>query len=469
MRKIFTFTFLIFSFTSTLLSLEPISIGFYHPVTNTVDVQLKLVDYTTGADILFEGDIQNQLLPDDSGIIYVMAEGPIQQQQQFSSWADIDAADINTFYTVDVYVNNQLFVQFRLDQILMTKAIAKDGDYFDGIMDGDLDMQEYDIINADNIDGGAAIGLNTNNNGAITTGTGQITVNGNMDINKGLDVVGDNQNAPVAITNNNAGGLTVALDGAQAAIPNAPAGAYAAILGVANIQQSAGVVGTGPGLGVYGVSENGTAVLASTNDGKAINLEVQGDGEALQISMDNSSTKDAITVYNNGTGRTLYLEQISNNTSATSLQIRNEGTGKGIVTDASIDVHSDSEDINNPALKLNNGGVFPNNTPTNTYAMIIENGHVAYSSQNFGGLVNNENITLGQQSIYKFSSNGDISGVTINDGTVEGMTITLINLDAGRIEMTGNNILLAPQNNLNIQEFTAKQLIWTGTQWAPVQ
>lgn len=464
MRILFAFIILNLSFAATLLSLEPISVGFYHPVTNTVNVQLKLVDYSTGADILFEGDVNNAVLPDDSGIIYVMAEDPTPLVN-YSNWSDIDAADINTSYVVDVYVDNQLFAQFRLDKMLKLKATAKDPIK----IDGDLDMKEYDIINIDKLDGGVAMGLNTNNNGTITTGTGQITVNGNMDVNNGIDVVGDNVNAPMNITNNTAGGLTVALDGAAPTIPNAPLGAYASILGAANIQQSAGVVGTGPGIGVYGVSENGTGVLASTDDGEAISIEVEGDGTAMQISMDNSSTKDAVTIYNSGLGKTLYLEQSNTNTTATSVEIRNDGTGKGIVTDANIDIHINKEDINYPAININNGGIAANVNPANVYAFKIESGHVAYSTHSYGGITDNDNITLTKESIYSLSTSNNIDNVTIDDGTVDGMIITLINIDSGRIEMVGTNLLLAAGDKINIQEFTAKQLIWVGTKWAPLQ
>lgn len=55
-----------------------------------------------------------------------------------------------------------------------------------------INMNENNIINANIIDGGAALAFNTTNNGTITTGTGQITLNGNVDATNGLDVTNAN-------------------------------------------------------------------------------------------------------------------------------------------------------------------------------------------------------------------------------------------------------------------------------------
>jgi len=57
---------------------------------------------------------------------------------------------------------------------------------------GDLDMNENDITEIDELDGGAALSINTTNNGTITTGTGQVTLAGNVDATNGLDVTGAN-------------------------------------------------------------------------------------------------------------------------------------------------------------------------------------------------------------------------------------------------------------------------------------
>jgi len=112
---------------STGLALEPTRVSVYAPQyqagTPATSVRVDLVDYNGGATTLFTGFDYNAgqalLTADDNGVITVNVG---QNATVAAAWDAIDASNMNTFWTFDVYINGALYSQGRIDQQVILQA-----------------------------------------------------------------------------------------------------------------------------------------------------------------------------------------------------------------------------------------------------------------------------------------------------------------------------------------------------------
>lgn len=116
---------------STGLSLEPTRVSVYAPAfraapdgTPATSVRIDLVDYSSGsANTLFTGNTftapDAEVTADDNGVITVNVG---QDASVAVAWDNIDAGNMNTFWTFDVYINGTLYSQGRIDQQVIIQA-----------------------------------------------------------------------------------------------------------------------------------------------------------------------------------------------------------------------------------------------------------------------------------------------------------------------------------------------------------
>ncbi len=113
---------------STGLSLEPTRVSVYAPQyqagTPATSVRVDLVNYDGGALTLYTGNTftagDPEVTADDNGVITVnVGTANVTKQNE---WDAIEAANMNTFWTFDVYINGALFSQGRVDQQVIIQA-----------------------------------------------------------------------------------------------------------------------------------------------------------------------------------------------------------------------------------------------------------------------------------------------------------------------------------------------------------
>jgi hypothetical protein len=120
MRKLNILSLLFLLICSTLVyGLEPLKVAYYTTNTAAQNVYVELKDYSNNST-LFIGETFN-LTPNDNGIVLVNLQ---DHGGANGSWSNVDANNINTFYTLDIYVNGSLFAQFRLDQLMISQSNA---------------------------------------------------------------------------------------------------------------------------------------------------------------------------------------------------------------------------------------------------------------------------------------------------------------------------------------------------------
>lgn len=114
---------LILLFAITLLALssasalDPIKVAIINTSGVAVDVQVKLNDYTGGtANLKYTGPVVT-LTPNGSGIIITEVS-----DNSNSEWSQITPAQVNSYYILDVYVNGNLYAQYRLDQQILNQS-----------------------------------------------------------------------------------------------------------------------------------------------------------------------------------------------------------------------------------------------------------------------------------------------------------------------------------------------------------
>jgi len=97
--------------------LEPIKVAIINTSGGAVNVQVKLNDYSSGSPSLkYTGPITS-LIPNGSGIIVVDVTNNIG-----TDWSDITPSQVNSYYILDVYVNTDLYAQFRLDNLIIGQS-----------------------------------------------------------------------------------------------------------------------------------------------------------------------------------------------------------------------------------------------------------------------------------------------------------------------------------------------------------
>lgn len=119
MKKVlFLFSLLLLAF-STASALAPIKVAIVNTGATAVDVQVILNDYTGGtATPKYTGPTVS-LTPNGSGIIIAEVSN-----NTGTDWSDITPAQVNSYYVLDVYVNSNLYAQYRLDQQILNQSLG---------------------------------------------------------------------------------------------------------------------------------------------------------------------------------------------------------------------------------------------------------------------------------------------------------------------------------------------------------
>jgi hypothetical protein len=134
MKKLLTVLAIIAISTTSMFGLAPFKVGVYYTgAAATMNVQIT--DYSAGTNILFTSDDITNVTGNDFGfaILDIVDNGA-------SDLDEIAPEDINTSTVIEILINNQVYAQYRLDQLLQTQA---SGGAFDS--DGNLSPPENGI------------------------------------------------------------------------------------------------------------------------------------------------------------------------------------------------------------------------------------------------------------------------------------------------------------------------------------
>lgn len=105
---------------STTSALEPIKLAILKTGTAT-DVQVILNDYTGGtATPKYTGPVAS-LSPNGSGVIII----GVANNTATTDWTDILPTSVNSYYILDIYVNQVLYAQYRLDQLIINQSLTQ--------------------------------------------------------------------------------------------------------------------------------------------------------------------------------------------------------------------------------------------------------------------------------------------------------------------------------------------------------
>ena len=118
MKKILLIVVTALIAVSTGLSLAPMKVAFLYTSGTPTSVRVQLADNTSNS--LFVGEnYTTGITPNSSGIVVVNVR---DHAGSGTTWADYQASSVNTYSTLDIYVNNALYAQYRLDQLIMAQA-----------------------------------------------------------------------------------------------------------------------------------------------------------------------------------------------------------------------------------------------------------------------------------------------------------------------------------------------------------
>jgi len=118
MRNILLITITALIAVSTGLSLEPMKVGFVYTAGTPTSVQVQLADNTSSN--LFQGEnYTTGITPNSSGVIVVNVR---DHAGSGTTWANYQASSVNTYSTLDIYVNGTLYAQYRLDALIISQA-----------------------------------------------------------------------------------------------------------------------------------------------------------------------------------------------------------------------------------------------------------------------------------------------------------------------------------------------------------
>ena len=125
------------SFTSAY-SLEPVKVAVLNSGNAPVTVSIDLNNYTGGTPTkIFEGADQS-ITPNVSGVIIAIAQG-VTEAGGTTNWVDIDPANVNSYYVLDVYVAGTLYAQYRLDNLILSQSQSGVADTDGNIIPGEDD------------------------------------------------------------------------------------------------------------------------------------------------------------------------------------------------------------------------------------------------------------------------------------------------------------------------------------------
>lgn len=374
MKKIFLLITLALLAISTASALEPIKVAIFKTGA-AANVQVILNDYTGGnATAIYTGPT-TLLTPNGSGVIIINIANNVG-----TDWTDITAAQVNSYYVLDVLVGGTLYAQYRLDQQILNQAqggiLDTDGNltpsetgtgsvgsddnrwsdvYVEestmhiGPPNGELNNTELALsyntgtntahIKVDANDAILATSTGVTIPGTLTQTAGQVTFGGNVDANAGIDITGAG-----TLTRAGAAGFVATVDGGSGLL----LASYPAVQGDANTEN--GVSGTSnSGTGIYGVSNSnygvhglslstGVAGVFGRNDANGgYGLQGYSFGNATAIH-GNSNTGISGHLVNTNAANASRTLLVDNNGTNDALEINATGTGLAADINGDVDI-----------------------------------------------------------------------------------------------------------------------------------
>jgi len=117
MKKVFLLFALALLSISTATALEPLKVAIFK-TGGAANVQVVLNDYTGGTATAIYTGPSVSLTPNSSGIIIIN----VANNTATTDWADITAAQVNSYYVLDIKVGGTLYAQYRLDQQIINQS-----------------------------------------------------------------------------------------------------------------------------------------------------------------------------------------------------------------------------------------------------------------------------------------------------------------------------------------------------------
>ena len=117
MKKVFLLFALSLLSISTATALEPLKVAIFK-TGGAANVQVVLNDYTGGTATAIYTGTPVSLTPNSSGIIIIN----VANNTATTDWADITAAQVNSYYVLDIKVGGTLYAQYRLDQQIINQS-----------------------------------------------------------------------------------------------------------------------------------------------------------------------------------------------------------------------------------------------------------------------------------------------------------------------------------------------------------
>lgn len=114
MKKLLITTIVLVLCVASTKALEPIKVAILYQGTGTPSVEAKIKDYESNQ--LIYNEIFGSLAPNTSGIItFTLGISNV-------NWKNITIQEVNSYTVIDIYLNNVLYAQYRLDQLIISQA-----------------------------------------------------------------------------------------------------------------------------------------------------------------------------------------------------------------------------------------------------------------------------------------------------------------------------------------------------------
>lgn len=114
MKKLLITTIVLVLCFANSKALEPIKVAILYQGTASPSVEAKIKDYESNQ--LIYNEIFGSLAPNSSGIItFTLGISNV-------NWKNITIQEVNSYTVIDIYLNNILYAQYRLDQLIISQA-----------------------------------------------------------------------------------------------------------------------------------------------------------------------------------------------------------------------------------------------------------------------------------------------------------------------------------------------------------
>lgn len=99
---------------SSAMALEPIKIAIMYPGSGSQQIDVRVKDYSSGGQLYTESF--GTLTPNSSGIItFTIGINQV-------NWKSLTTQQVNSYVVIDVLLDNALYAQYRLDQLIISQA-----------------------------------------------------------------------------------------------------------------------------------------------------------------------------------------------------------------------------------------------------------------------------------------------------------------------------------------------------------